>query len=271
MPGVTFSYNGTEIADSSLMVPGRRILKSQGKYCDGDIAVDFENPDIWIKPKKDGKTRLYLTIPKDCDLDKLAIPLYWNQSVSEGVEVDWGDGISEPFTVSGTGNVSAPTPHEYPSSGNYVITMTQKNDSAIMLGNAGTGSGILGDTGMNSNTQRGVLAAIETGYGVTTMRNYCCCRHTSLKCVILGTDFEEFGNYVFQYCYGLGSIHFLGPSLPANNKIGATNVWQNIPTWCKIYVPPAYMNGSETQNVPSRMPSSSTYTYAVEPYAYSAE
>ena len=98
MPGVTFSYKGSEVPNSSLMVPGERILKSQGKYCEGDITVNFDNPDIWIKPKKDGKTRLYLTIPKDCDLDKLAIPLYWNQSVSEGVEVDWGDGISEPVS-----------------------------------------------------------------------------------------------------------------------------------------------------------------------------
>lgn len=273
MPGVTFSYKGTEIANSGLIAPGTRTLKPQGKYCEGNFSITYTNPDIEITPQKDGVTRLYLTIPNQCDLSKLTIPLYWNQDISEGVIVDWGDGGNDsPFTVSGTGNVSAPTPHVYPAGGNYIITMRRPEgvDTTIMLGNNSSSTGLLGDTGTNNNIYRGVLTGIETGAGVTTIRQYCFQRFAELRTVILGSDITAINNYAFNYDYGIGSIHFLG-TLPANGSIGATNTWNLIPIWCKVYVPSTYFDANnQVQNIPSRMPSTSTYTYAVEPYAYTS-
>lgn len=266
--GVDITYKGATIA--SMTDSGTKTLLTAGKYCEANIGIDYTASSSNITPQKDGLTRLYINIPDDVNTDDLVVPLYWNQSVSEGVEVDWGDGISAPFTVSGTGNVSAPTPHTY-APGRYIITMEQKNGSTIQLGNNSTGSGILGETGTSSNIYRSVLYGMETGNGVTKLQNYCCCRHTSLRTVIFGGALTAIGNYAFQYCYGLGALRFLGPSLPANADIGATNVWQNVPIWCKIWVPPAYINDQEQpQNIPARMPSTSTYKYVVEPNAYPA-
>lgn len=217
MPGVIVNYKGTAI--SNLIAPASKTLQTSGKYCEGNITVDYTDPDIEIRPVKDGKTRLYLTIPSQCDLLKLTIPLYWNQDISEGVIVNWGDG-SESFTVTGTGNVSAPTPHTYPSGGNYVITMERPEgvDTTIMLGNNSSSTGILGDTGTNINSYRGVLTGIETGAGVTTIRQYCFQRFAELRTVIFGSAITTINNYAFNYDYGIGSIHFLG-TLPANGSI----------------------------------------------------
>ena len=264
MPGVIVSYKGTAI--SNLIAPASKTLQTSGKYCEGNITVDYTDPDIELRPVKDGKTRLYLSIPTQCDLTKLTIPLYWNQDISNGVIIDWGDG-SATETVSGTGNVHA-TPHNYATGGSYIVTMSRPTGTTttIMLGNGSGSTGLLGTTDAGSSTYRNVLSAIETGDGVTALRNYCFQRNTGLKNVILGPALTTIGSYAFNYDYGIASIHFLG-TLPANGDISNASTWNNVPVWCKIYVPSQYFNGDQVQNIPSRMPSTSTYTYAIEPYA----
>lgn len=267
MAGVTITYQGSTIA--SLTDSGQKTLLTAGKYCEANIGIDYTAPSSDISPVKDGLTRLYLDIPSDCDLSKLAIPLYWNQSVSQGVTIDWGDN-SASETVTGTGNVSA-TPHTYAAGGRYIVTMTVASGCTVKLGNGGSGTGLLGETGTSSNIFRSVLYGIETGTGVTEFAAYCCQRYTGLSTVIFGSDVTKIGNYCFNYCYGIGSFHWLGPNLPANGDISNTSTWNNVPVWCKIYVPPAYIDGQgNPQNIPARMPSTSTYTYAEEPNAYPA-
>lgn len=261
------TYKGSEILN--LTASAQKTLTTAGTYCEANIGIDYNDESV-ITPQKDGLTRLYIDIPADCNLDNLHIPLYWNQSVSEGVEVDWGDG-SAPFTVSGTGNVSAPNPHDYPAPGKYVITMEQKNDSVIQLGGGASASGILGNSGASTTAYRQVLYGVETGDGVTTIRAYCFCRCGGLKTIYFGKEIDTFGNYAMQYCWNLAGMHFLGPTLPPNASISATSPWGEVPVWCKIYVPPAYITEGGTQNIPSRMPSTSTYQYVVEPNAYTAE
>lgn len=263
MAGVTITYQGSTIA--SLTDSGQKTLLTAGKYCEANIGVDYTAPSSDISPVKDGLTRLYLDIPSDCDLTKLTIPLYWNQSVSAGVTIDWGDG-STPEAVAGTGNVNQS--HTYAAGGRYIVTMTVASGCTVTLGNGASGTGLLGETGTSSNIYRSVLYALETGSGVTGFSAYCCQRYTGLKTVYFGEDIASIGNYCFNYGYGIGSLHFLG-SLPANSSIGATSVWNNIPVWCKVYVPSAYIDASTglPQNIPSRFPSTSTYTYAEEPNA----
>lgn len=269
MAGVIISYKGTPI--SNLTASGQKTLLTAGTWCEDDIEIDYTEPSSDIAPVKDGLTRLYIDIPSDCNLDNLHIPLYWTQSVSEGVEVDWGDG-SAPFTVSGTGNVSAPTPHDYTAPGKYVITMEQKNGSTIQLGGGASASGILGNTAGSSTAYRQVLYGVETGDGVTAIRAYCFDRCGGLKTIYFGKQIDTFGNYAMIYCWNLAGMHFLGPTLPPNANISSTSPWGEIPVWCKIYVPPAYIDSQDDpQNIPSRMPSTSTYKYVVEPNAYPAE
>ena len=55
----------------------------------------------------DGKTRLYIEIATKGRMD---VPLYIQQTIANGVTIDWGDG-SETETLSGTGKVT--TTHKY--------------------------------------------------------------------------------------------------------------------------------------------------------------
>lgn len=265
MTGVTITYQGSTIA--SLTNSGQKTLLTAGKYCEANIGVDYTAPSSDIAPVKDGLTRLYIDIPSDCDfLNKLSIPLYWNQSVSEGVTIDWGDNSPTAIEkVSGTGNVSA-TPHTYAAGGRYIVTMKVDDGCTVMLGRGASGTGILGDASITTNAVRMVLAGVETGSRVTTIQSYCFCRHAGIMSVYFGPDLAAIQNYGFAYSWHLGGIHFLGTQLPSNANIGSTNVWSEVPNWCKIYVPSAYIDSQgNPQNIPARMPSTSTYTYAEEP------
>ena len=257
------TYNGSQLANSSTAL--RLSLNTAGTYCADNIIVDYTAQDDII-PVKDGKTRIYITIPAGADLSKLSVPLYWNQDVSEGVIIDWGDG-SPTETVSGTGNVHAPTPHTYGRCGQYVITMTRVGNCTIQLGNGSDTTGLLGTAVITANTSRSVLTGIETGDGVTTLQAYCCCRCGGIRTLIFGKDITTLGNYVCAYAWEMAGIHFLG-TLPDNNNIGSTTMWDEIPPWCRVFVPMQYIMGGAPTNIPARLPSTSTYTYAVEPYAY---
>ena len=69
----------------------------------------------------DGKNRFYVNITSDI----LTFRIRWNQSVSNGVELNWGDG-SPIETVSGTGTINFQY-HTYSTVGKYCITLEQKS------------------------------------------------------------------------------------------------------------------------------------------------
>ena len=54
----------------------------------------------------------------------MTVPLYFSQTVSNGVTIDWGDGTAT-RTLSGTGNKN--TSHTYAEIGNYVISLEVTN------------------------------------------------------------------------------------------------------------------------------------------------
>ena len=58
----------------------------------------------------DGKTHLTIHI---AEYGRMVVPLYFNQTVANGVTIDWGDG-SPPQTLTGTGNRN--TTHTYSAS-----------------------------------------------------------------------------------------------------------------------------------------------------------
>lgn len=255
---VTVSYNNSTIANTFNI--GQKTLKTENRVCTHDIIISCSD---WIRPIKDGITRIYLDIPVDCDVSQITIPLYWSQSTSHGVIVNWGD-ESPTFTVSGTGYVYAPTPHSYSQGGKYIITMTRADNCEIGLGRDGSeAEGLL-----STYTAQRMLAGIETGDGVTTILPSCFDMCYRVKKIILGKDITTIENSGFYGAYTVGSIHFLG-TLPSDSNISASSVWATLPSYCKIYVPAAYIDSNnQPQNIPSRMPSTSTYTYAVEPNAY---
>lgn len=101
----------------------------------------------------DGKTRLYITL---FDSVKLSPTLYFNQSVSNGVSIDWGDG-STAETVSGTGNLNAT--HTYSHMGDYVITLNVTNGT-LKLGNATTS---VISSATDTRYYRSILTNVEVG------------------------------------------------------------------------------------------------------------
>lgn len=92
----------------------------------------------------DGKTRLYLNFPTK---NSAYVPLYFYQSVSQGVTIDWGDGRQQ--TVSGTGFVSAN--HNYATAGKYMISLNPQNNCSLSFG------------GVADNTEIPAAASILTG------------------------------------------------------------------------------------------------------------
>jgi len=76
----------------------------------------------------DGKTHLTLNVTYS---GYLAVPLNFQQTVANGVSIDWGDGTSV-TTVAGTGVVKAT--HTYATVGIYKVTLTVASGCTMTLG-----------------------------------------------------------------------------------------------------------------------------------------
>ena len=109
----------------------------------------------------DGATRLHLDIPKDA---RKTVPLYFSQSVANGVTINWGDG-SATETVSGTGYVS--TSHTYATGGEYTISLMPLDNCNIVLGN-NTDTSVIGAMNTDADRYKGaLLASANIGKNVT--------------------------------------------------------------------------------------------------------
>lgn len=134
------------MADIEITVEGgtsKRLLTA-GKYCDRNIKVTATGGGGEPEPPDDGKTRLYITVPANSMPDRPPprneVPLYIQQSVDNGVTIDWGDG-SDPETLPGTGNVN--NTHTYQQAGDYVISLDPADGCDLGFGDAES-TGIIG-------------------------------------------------------------------------------------------------------------------------------
>ena len=143
----------------------------------------------------DGKTRLYINI---ADTARMTVPLYWNQSVANGVTIDWGDGSSAE-TFSGTGYIN--TTHAYSAVGDYVITLSV-NSGTLGLGANSSSNGILG----KQRAYTRMLQKVEIGSNISSIAKYAFYDCYSLKAITLPTTVTNFYAGVFKYCYSLKSI-----------------------------------------------------------------
>lgn len=202
----------------------------------------------------DGKTRLYIRIAAEGRMD---VPLYFNQSVANGVVIDWGDG-SALQTLNGTGNVN--TTHHYSSVGDYIISLgvadgceltLGHNDSFCVIGSTVISSPYLsylekveigasallnisafnscralqkvtipnGIKGLTNNAFRSTdLNAVVIPSSVSNIGNYCF-HSTNLRTVALSNSIVYLGNYAFQNCQNLNDVT-MGVSLrPYYNAI----------------------------------------------------
>ena len=199
------------MADIEITVDGgtsKRLLTA-GKYCDKNILVtatgggggDPEPPD-------DGKTRLYITVPAnsmpDRDPPRNQVPLYIQQSVANGVTIDWGDG-SDPETLPGTGNVH--TTHTYQQAGDFVISLDPAEGCTLGLGHGSSSYCVMGPTDNNGRVYCNMLRkAIIGEKGITSITNYSFYYCYSLVSVSIGENITFIGEYAFYYCYSLSSV-----------------------------------------------------------------
>ena len=148
----------------------------------------------------DGKTYLYITI---AEKGRMTVPLYFSQTVANGVAIDWGDG-SASQSISGTGNKN--TTHVYAVPGNYVISLSPVDGCTLGLGHGSSSYCVLGSTNNNGKVYCNMLQGVEIGDNVTSIGNYAFQYCYSLASVVIPEGVTSIGASAFYYCYSLASV-----------------------------------------------------------------
>ena len=182
----------------------------------------------------DGDTRLYIRIATE---GRMTVPLYWNQTVANGVSIDWGDG-SAIQSVSGTGNKN--TKHTYANPGDYVIRLKVVNGCTLGLGNNSSSYCVMGSSSNNNRVYCNMLQAVEIGKNVTSIGTYTFNGCYLLSSVSIPSSVTSIGNYAFYGCYGMAIYDFTNhTSVPT---LVSTNAFKNIPSDCVIKVPSSLLS-----------------------------
>ena len=151
----------------------------------------------------DGKTYLYIKI---AEKGRMTVPLYFSQTVANGVVIDWGDG-SATQTLSGTGNVN--TSHTYVDVGEYTISLNPSSGCTLGLGHNSSSYCVMGSTGNNGKVYVNMLQAVEIGKNVTSIGSYAFSYCYSLTSVMIPGSVTSIGYYAFSNCSSLASVVIL--------------------------------------------------------------
>lgn len=198
---VLHSYTLEQVQDLTELPPLPRQL---GLICQG-WNYDLETIKSYNRPVNvgamyitdDGKTKLYITIEDDLRMD---VPLYFSQTVADGVTIDWGDG-SPIETVSSTGVVNPI--HTYAAIGDYVITLDVTDEGYITLGGGNNPSvGFIG----TSKDLPSKLKSIQIGKGVRSFTGYTFQNCRSLQSITIPEGIISLGTSAFSSCYALSNI-----------------------------------------------------------------
>lgn len=117
-----------------------------------------------IYSTEDDATYIFISITSDTLLE---VPLYFNQSVSNGIMIDWGDGSAN--TIDGTGNIN--TSHTYATKGRYVIKMNPQTGTLGLGWNDGTNT-LLGSSGDVDVARLTLVDAIFVGKATVGKRSF---------------------------------------------------------------------------------------------------
>ena len=197
------------MADIAITVDGgtTKKLLTAGKYCDRNIVVTATGGGGEPEPPQDGKTRLYIHVPPNSEPGRPParnqVPLYIQQTISQGVTIDWGDG-SELETLEGTGKVN--TTHTYQEGGDFVIALEVAKGCELGLGHGSSSYCVMGSTGNNRIVYCNILQKAVVGNGVTSIGSYAFYYCYSLASVTIPDSVTSIGSYAFYYCYSLASV-----------------------------------------------------------------
>lgn len=235
---IAITENGTvdvtEYAEAAVDVPIPEIVPlevtANGTYTAPEgtayspITVDVQ--EVEPQPPTDGKTHIWIEIDENTPANRLKFTLRWTQTVSRGVQVDWGDG-SDPQTYTGTS--AADHDHTYPGAGEYEITLEVLSGQLKFVGsNSSGGYAIYGSKAYSNAYNRGRIYQMAIGDGVTQVGPYTFSNCYNLQSITIpngiAIDNELFngsyklrtikipdgvsriGTYMFNNCYGLLSV-----------------------------------------------------------------
>ena len=159
---------------------------------------DTPTPDMPVIG--DGKTYLYIKI---AEKGRMVVPLYFSQTIANGVTIDWGDG-SATQTLSGTGNVN--TTHTYADAGEYTISLNPSSGCTLGLGHNSSSYCVMGAIGNNGRVYCNMLQAVEIGKDVASIGSYAFSYCHSLSSVVIPQGVTSIGAYAFSYCHSLSSV-----------------------------------------------------------------
>lgn len=147
----------------------------------------------------DGKTRLYIRIAAE---GRMTVPLYFSQTVANGVTIDWGDGSDTQTIMYVTGNTSIR--HTYANIGDYIITLEVTSG---ILGLGYSSSGVLGSSTTNTaKVYCNILQKVEIGSGVTSIGNNAFASCYSLANIVIPNNVTNIEGSAFDSCYSLANI-----------------------------------------------------------------
>lgn len=180
----------------------------------------------------DGDTRLYIRIASD---GKMTVPLCWNQTVANGVSIDWGDG-STIQTFTGAGNKN--TTHTYAKPGDYVIRLKVADGCILGLGNGSSSYCIMGSSNTTNNrAYLTMLQKVEIGNGVTSIGDYAFYNCYSISRVVIPDSVTSIGSYAFCYCYSLESV-----SIPSSVTSISNSMFSYCYTLSSVSIPRSVTN-----------------------------
>lgn len=173
----------------------------------------------------DGKTRLYINITSEYTTD---VSLCFNQTKSNGVIIDWGDG-SPIQTLSSSGKVS--TSHMYSNIGTYIISLEVIEGCELYLGHESKDSGtILGGSHSSNWTNTDKLTAIEIGKNVPNISKYAfyACRKLSFITIPKGL-------FIGGYAFFGSDIYYV--SIPKSMTTIANNAFSSCKSLVYVSIP----------------------------------
>lgn len=159
------------------------------------------------EPPNDGKTRLYITVPANAmeglPPPRNQVPLYIQQTVANGVTIDWGDGTT-PETLPGTGSVN--TTHTYEQAGDYIISLDPAEGCELGLGNGGAYYSVMGNDSGKGYAYCNMLKKAYVAENVPQVSAYSFAGCSSLRTVKILNGPTTIAERAFYYCYSLENI-----------------------------------------------------------------
>lgn len=166
----------------------------------------------------DGKTRIYITL----DVPERITPTFRIYLNGTAV-IDWGD-ESATTTLTGTSlNTAKNTVHNYPSTGNYIITITMTNGSFRFAGDDIKTYILYNSSASNyDKSYATAIRKVELGTGITTLHQYVFRNCGNLETITIPNTITAMQSGLFNGCRKLLNINVPNSVVTMNFTVSST-------------------------------------------------